>query len=454
MLKTLVLAAGKGSRLKSKTAKVLHKVFDKPILAWVLDSLAEVSSDEIVVITGHKASDVESFVHAYPVTTVRQEPQLGTGHAIQCAAEQCLRGYEGQVLVINGDSPLIKPETLNEMIDYHHSVKSDLTVLAAELNDPTGYGRLIRKNDYIIGIKEEKDCSEPERSIKEVNAGVYLFDWKKIKAGLTSLRNNNAQEEFYLTDLVQWAYSQALNISSYRLENADEMIGVNSRQDLAKVSKLKNEQHLDYLMANGVSIIDPESTYISPDAEVGADSTIYPGTYIQRRVLIGENCIIGPNTSIFGPAEIGNNSSVIQSHIYRSSLAENCQVGPFAHLRDGNDIGSNVKLGSFVEIKNCEIANNVSAAHLSYLGDSKIKSGVNIGAGTVTANYDSRTGEKNQTIINKNASTGSNSVLVAPVQIGENSLVAAGSVITEDVADNSLAIARPRQETKLMTVKQ
>jgi bifunctional UDP-N-acetylglucosamine pyrophosphorylase/glucosamine-1-phosphate N-acetyltransferase len=452
VIKTIVLAAGKGSRLKSKVPKVLHKIFDKPILAWVLDSVAEVQQEEIIVVCGHKAEQLENFLHAYPVITVRQENQLGTGHAVMCAAQK-LGDFEGTVLIVNGDSPLIKPETLNNLLEYHKDTRADLTVLTCAVQNPNGYGRLIRRNNQIIGIKEEKDCSEAEKTIREINAGVYCFEWNTVKNGLKTLSNNNAQEEYYLTDLVDWSYSQGLAIASLELDDPNEVLGVNAREDLAKVTKIKNDETLAALMESGVTIIDPTTTHISPEVEIGYDTVVLPGTYLHRRVTVGNNCIIGPNTSIFGPAEIGSNTTIMHSHISRSFIGDNCVIGPYAHLRDGNDIANGVRIGNFVELKNCAIADSVSAAHLSYLGDSKIKANVNIGAGTITANYDSRTGEKNQTIIRAHASTGANCVLVAPVEIGEHSLVAAGSVITEDVPASSLAIARPRQETKTLSSK-
>lgn len=452
MIKTIVLAAGKGARLKSKKPKVLHKIFDKPVLAWVLDSLADVDQDEIIVVCGHKSEQVASFLHAYPVTIVQQEMQMGTGHALLCAG-RALADFNDTLLVINGDSPLIKPETLNNLINYHKKEKAHMTLLTCSIRYPDGYGRIIRRGNHIIGIKEEKDCAEAEKTIHEVNAGVYCFEWKLVRDGLKTLKNNNAQEEYYLTDLVAWAYSQGLKISNYNLENPSEVLGVNTREEIAKVTKLKNEETLKLLMESGVTIIDPSNTLISPEVDIGYDTVIFPGTYIHRRVTIGTNCEIGPYTSIYGPVEIGSNTTVIQSHIFRSTIADNCFIGPFAHIKDGNDIGNNVHIGSFVEIKNCDMGDNSRAAHLSYLGDSKIKCNVNIGAGTITANFDSRTGEKNQTIIRNNASTGANSVLVAPVELGEGCLIAAGSVITESVPSKNLAIARPRQQLKPLPKK-
>lgn len=452
MIKSLVLAAGKGSRLKSNTAKVLHRLFDKPILAWVLDCLADVDLDEIIVVCGHQAEKVKSFLHAYPVATVDQTIQMGTGHALMCAQDE-LGDFEGTLLVVNGDCPLIRSETLNDMLNYHQQSENQVTLLTSLVSSADGYGRIVRRGNSIIGVKEDKDCSEAEKTIKEVNAGVYCFEWQFIKEGLSKLKSNNAQEEYYITDLVAWAYSQGLRIGNFILDNPDEAKGINSRADLAEVARLKNKESLETLMEAGVTIIDTNSTVISPEVDIGPDTVIYPGTYIHRRVTIGSHCSIGPNTSIFGPAEIGSHSTVIQSHINRSSIGEYCNIGPFAHIRDGSDIYTKVKVGCFVEVKNSSIGEASSAAHLSYLGDAQIKSNVNIGAGTITANYNSFTGEKSSTVICQGASTGANSVLVAPITISEGASVAAGSVITQDVPAKMLGIARPRQEIKSLPVK-
>lgn len=447
MVKAIVLAAGRGRRLESRTPKVLHKVFDKPILAWVLDSLADVDIEEIIVVCGYKAEEVEGFLHAYPVTTVIQEEQMGTGHAVMTAASK-LQDYEGTLLIVNGDSPLIQAETLNSLLQFHQDNVMDLSIVSCNLERPEGYGRIIRKDGSIHAIKEHKDCSEAERTIKEVNAGVYCMEWGQVQDGLKTLSNNNSQEEYYLTDLVAWSYTQGLAIDTFNLKNPYEVMGVNTREDLALVWKLTNEANLQKLMESGVTIVDPSNTMISPEADIGKDSVIFPSTYIQRRVVIGENCNIGPNTSILGPAEIGSNTNIIQSHITRSSIGTRCEIGPFANIRAGSDIANGVRIGCFVEIKNSVIGDKSAAAHLSYIGDTKIKSNVNIGAGTVIANYDHRTGDKYECVINSNASTGANSVLVSPVEIGESSTIAAGSVITENVPPHSLAIARPKQENK------
>ena len=447
MLKTLVLAAGRGTRLKSNTTKVLHKVFDKPILAWVLDGLADLDQEELIVVCGHHSDEVKDFLHAYPVTTVDQEIPMGTGHAVMCAAH-LFEDFEGSVLIVNGDSPLIRPDTLNDFVNYHQQSESQVSLLTSFLDDPTGYGRIVKRNNSIIGIKEHKDCSEAEKTIKEVNVGVYCFEWQFIKEGLGKLKSNNAQEEFYLTDLVEWAYCQGLSFNNYILNDPNEALGVNTREDLALVYQLKNKYSLQQLMENGVTIVDPGSTWISPDADIGPDTTIYPGTYIQRRVTIGSNCSIGPNSVINGPVEIGSNTSVTQSQVSRSSIGDNCNVGPYAHIRDGSDIHDFVRIGNYVEVKNTNIGDTSAAAHLSYLGDAEIKSRVNIGAGTITANFNSFTGEKSQTVICNHASTGANSVLVAPVTVEEGASVAAGSVITKNVPERMLGIARPHQETK------
>ena len=452
MTKAVVLAAGRGSRLKSPEPKVLHKIFDKPVLAWVLDTLAEVEVEEIIVVCGYKAEDVENFLHAYPVTTVRQEEQLGTGHALKIAAE-AIGDYEGSVLVLNGDSPLIEAQTINDLLRSHQENVHDLSFLSCDLERPYGYGRVIRKGSDIMAIKEEKDCSEPEKSITEINAGVYVFEWQTTQAGLDTLSNNNAQEEYYLTDLVSWSYTQGLACGTHTITNPYEVMGINTREDLALVWKLKNEANIEQLMRNGVTVVDPASTMISPDVDIGQDTVIYPGTYIQRRVVIGTGCQIGPNTTIFGPAEIGANSTVLQSHILRSSIAENVTVGPFAHIRSGADIANDCKVGSFVEVKNSSFGEKTMASHLSYIGDAKLKNNVNIGAGTVVANYDHRTGKKESCTIHSNASTGANSVLISPVEIGSDATIGAGSVITKDVPAGNLAVARARQENLSKTVK-
>jgi bifunctional UDP-N-acetylglucosamine pyrophosphorylase / glucosamine-1-phosphate N-acetyltransferase len=445
MTKAVVLAAGRGSRLHSPTPKVLHKIFDKPVLAWVLDTLAEVEVDEIIVVCGYKSQEVESFLHAYPVTTVIQSEQLGTGHALQIASK-AIGDYDGSVLVVNGDCPLIESTTINTLLQQHQENILDLSFLSCDLDKPYGYGRVIRKGSEILAIKEEKDCSEAEKNIKEINAGVYAFEWQTISPGLQTLSNNNSQEEYYLTDLVSWAYSQGLATGTHTIHNPYEVMGINTREDLALVWKLKNEANLEQLMLSGVTIVDPVNTMISPDVDIGQDTVIYPGTYIHRRVVIGEGCEIGPNTTIFGPAEIGARSTVIQSHISRSSIGENSTIGPFAHIRAGSDIGSQCKVGSFVEVKNSSFGDETMVSHLSYIGDAKLKNNVNIGAGTIIANYDHRTGKKAESTINSNASTGANSVIVSPVVIGSGATVAAGSVITKDVPENNIAVARARQE--------
>lgn len=447
MVKAIVLAAGRGTRLQSKVPKVLHRVFDRPMLSWVLDSLAEVEIEEIIVVCGYKAEEIKGFLHAYPVSIVVQEEQLGTGHAVMCAREH-LKDYEGTVLVLNGDSPLIRSETLNNLLEYHQESVNDISILTCHLERPYGYGRIIRKEGHVMAIREEKDCTEAERKIYEVNAGVYCFEWSSVEDSFNHLKNNNSQEEYYLTDLASWAYSQGLATGTFELENPYEVLGVNTREDLSLVWKLKNEATLHELMKNGVTIVDPSTTMISSEADIAPDTVIMPNTYIHRRVVIGTNCIIGPNTTIYGPAEIGSGSTVLQSHIFRSTIGENANIGPFAHIRDGSDVMDNVRIGSFVEVKNSVIGDGSAAAHLSYIGDAKLRANVNIGAGTVIANYDHRTGEKHSCVIKSGASTGANSVLVSPVEVGERSMIAAGSVITKNVPDDTLAIARQRQEHK------
>jgi len=424
-IKAVVLAAGKGTRMKSQTPKVLHEIAGKPLLGYVLGAVAPLVN-ETFVITGHGADEVNAYVNEYKnVKTVLQSPQLGTGDAVAKVLPH-LENYKGLVLVLCGDTPLITHETLESFIAYHKKSGADLTVMSAVFDDPTGYGRIIRsacppleggpeflqtsiqakipRGGQILRVMEEKDANPKEKAIKEVNAGIYLFDWQKIKPAFSKLTTGNAQGEYYLTDIVEWAQ----NKTAYTLENNDEILGINSRSDLAEAAKIMNRRTLESLMDNGVTIVDPESTWISADTKIGEDTIIYPATYIEGKNTIGKNC----------------------------------KIGPFAHLRGEVEIADNVKIGNFVEVKKSKIASDTNAGHLSYIGDSEVGSNVNIGAGTITANYNALTKEKHKTVIKDNVKIGSNSVLVAPVELEEGANVGAGSVITKNIPPWALALTR------------
>lgn len=410
-INTIILAAGKGTRMKSETPKVLHKIFDKTLLGYVIDAANKTKLiEKSFVIVGHQAQDVEKFVkdNYNNASTVLQTPQLGTGHAVSMVCPQ-LENFNGEVLILCGDTPLITEETLKKFIEFHKNKNSDLTVMSAIFEDPTNYGRIVRDGEKLASIVEEKDASPAQKKIKEVNAGIYLLNWQKIKPAFSQLTSNNAQGEYYLTDIISWGVNGGkCNVNAYILENNEEIFGINSKLHLAEATKMLNKKTIEKHLENGVTIVDPDTTWISVDTEIGADTIIYPSTYITGKNKIGGKCIIGP----------------------------------FAHIRGDVELGDNVKIGNFVEVKKSKIASDTNACHLTYIGDSEIASNVNIGAGTITANYNHSTKAKNKTIIKNGASIGSNSVLVAPVEIGAQATVGAGTVVTKDVEDKALAIAR------------
>lgn len=421
-INAIILAAGKGTRMKSEMPKVLHKIFDKTLLGYVIEAVNKTDKiEKSFVIVGHQAQDVEKFVkdNYKNASCVLQSPQLGTGHAVSMVCPD-LENFDGEVLILCGDTPLITSETLNKFIEFHKSKKSDLTVMSAIFENPTNYGRIVRgwtgivgDEEKIRGIVEEKDASPAQKKIKEVNAGIYLLNWQKIKPAFSQLTSNNAQGEYYLTDIISWGGKCGLNVDAYVLENNEEIFGINSRLHLAQASKILNKKNVEKHMENGVTIVDPDTTWISSDTQIGADTVIFPNVFITGKNTIGSNCFIGP----------------------------------FAHIRGDVELGDRVKIGNFVEVKKAKIDSDTNACHLTYIGDSQIGSGVNVGAGTITANYNHFTKVKSKTTIKDGASIGSNSVLVAPVEIGQCASVGAGTVVTKDVSDKALAVARAPMRT-------
>jgi len=408
-IKSVILAAGKGTRMKSETPKVLHEIYGKTLLGYVLDNVKNITNENFVIV-GHHADEVEAYVknNYTNAKTVLQSPQLGTGHAVSMVCPE-LENYEGLVLILCGDTPLITEETLQKFVEYHTTKGSDLTVMSTIFENPTNYGRIIREaDDSLKCIVEEKDATPEQKAVKEVNAGIYCLNWGKIKPAFSQLTSNNAQGEYYLTDIIEWGKKNSLNVNAYILENNEEIFGINSRLNLAEATRLLTKRVLTNLMVNGVTIVDPESTWISPDTEIGQDTIIYPSTYIEGKNKIGKNC----------------------------------KIGPCAHLRGGVEVWDNVKIGNFVEVKKAVIKSNTNVGHLSYIGDSELGSHVNIGAGTITANYDPLSKVKSKTILKDNVKIGSNSVLVAPVTVEEGANVGAGGIITKDVPAWSLAITR------------
>lgn len=410
-LRAVILAAGKGTRMKSDLPKVLHPIFGKPLLGYVIDAVNNTQlADQNYIIVGHQAELVEEFVskNYENAKCILQAPQLGTGDAVNKAYND-LKDFEGEVIILCGDAPLIQSETIKEFVEYHREQGSALTVMSALFDNPTNYGRIVRSEDGgLKAIVEEKDANSEQKAIKEINAGIYCLNWKQISPAFLNLKNDNAQGEYYLTDIVSWAVESGLKSQAYILKNNEEIFGINSKAHLAEATKILNTRTINKLLDDGVSIVDPSSAFISPETTIGSDTIIFPNVYISGKNTIGKNC----------------------------------KIGPCAHIRDGAQIGNNVRIGNFVEIKKSVIKDNTNVSHLSYIGDSELGSKVNIGAGTITANYNPLTKVKSKTIIKDGANTGSNSVLVAPVTVNEMASIAAGSVITKDVEEYSLAITR------------
>ena len=451
--RVVLLAAGHGKRMKSTKPKVLHEVLGLPILGRILRAVDQLSVEHVYIIIGHEAEQVRAYVEANapqtPFSLHLQSPQLGTGHALQQIVPE-LTDFHGTLLVSVADAPLLSAPTLSRLITHHHAQKSAVTLLTAEVDDAKNYGRIVRdEKQNVCAIVEDKDCTDSQRAIKEINTAIYCFEWPGIADGLSSLKNENVQKEYYLTDIVGWAYGKKLTTGAAIAEDWRETAGINSRLELAEASQsLRDIAVRKLALESGVTIVDPKSSWIGPDAQIGPDTTILPGCVLFGDLVIGSNCTIGPNTFMNGRVTIGDRTSVIQSNISNSIIGNDCKIGPFAHLRDHNDISNNVRIGNFVEIKQSAIAERTNVSHLSYVGDANVGSGSNLGAGTITANYNHKNKKKSRTVIGDNVATGSNSVLVAPIIIGDGASVAAGTVATKNVPAGALAVGRVRQENK------
>lgn len=458
-LATLVMAAGKGTRLKSQLPKVLHPLFGVPLLVRVLQTLgalAQAQARPVGVILGHGRQQVTEALTGYGAhlsawAPIVQDPQLGTGHAVQQALPH-LAGFSGNVLILSGDVPLLQASSIQALLDAHTLGEAHLTVLTATLPDAGSYGRVITDaQGQVQRIVEAKDASPEELAVRRVNTGVYVLDWQHTCPLLSQLSNQNAQGEFYLTDLISLALSEGqLRVLALDIADPQEMLGVNSRADLALCHQVLNARSQARLMAEGVTIIDPNATWVAPEVRVGPDTVIYPGCVLEGDVLVGRDGVLGPHTQLNGlegPVHLGDNVLVTSSVVAHATIEADTRVGPFAHLRQGVHLGASVRVGNFVEVKNSRVGEGSNAAHLAYLGDADIGAQVNMAAGSITANYDPVRKQKHRTKVADGAKVGCNAVLVAPVTVGENACVAAGSVITKDVAPWDLAIARPRQAT-------
>ncbi len=442
-LRTLILAAGKGTRMKSQKAKVLHQAGGAPLIEHVL-AAARPLSREIVVVIGHQADKVREC--AAEAGFVEQREQLGTGHAVVTARDQ-FDGYNGKILVLPGDVPLIETETLRKFTAFHREGGFAASVLTAEVPNPAGYGRIVRQGDRgVAAIVEHRDATPEILAIREINSSIYVFDAPLLFDALTKVRNHNAQKEYYLTDVVGILVQQGKKVGAFKAPHPDEILGINTRAELAGIDRILRRRKCDSLMADGVTIVDPDSTFIDAAVQIGPDTIVYPSVQIYGRTVIGEDVTIHSFSRI-SSSRIGNRSVVLEGCILADSeLGDDISIGPFAHVRMNATLENGVKVGNFVEIKKSRLGAKTKSMHLTYLGDATIGKDCNIGAGTITCNYDGV--NKNPTIIEDRAFIGSDSQLIAPVRIGAGAYVAAGSSITEDVPPESLAIARGRQSIK------
>ena len=442
----VILAAGKGTRMKSNRPKVLHRVAGRPMIEYVLSAAQGVAPDRIVLVVGHQAQEVRAALSdRQGLRFAVQEPQIGTGHAL-LQAERELTGATGTLLMLSGDVPLLRGQTLGALLDTHRRCSSAATVLTARVDDPHGYGRIVRQDGRIAAIVEHKDASGEERRIDEINSGIYAFDLGPLFGALRDIGSTNAQNEYYLPDLVRIYRSRGLAVETVTVEDSREVLGINSRRELADVSTMINRQRNDALMASGVTLEDPATVYVGPEVAVGADTIIHPNVSLEGRTRIGSGCEIHSGVRIVDSTV--DDGVVIHNFcvIVGASVARGAQIGPFARIRPETTVGEDAHIGNFVELKKTSVGRGSKASHLSYLGDATIGERVNVGAGTITCNYDGTS--KHQTIIENGAFIGSDSQLVAPVRVGQGAYVAAGSSITEDVPAGSLAITRGRQIVK------
>jgi bifunctional UDP-N-acetylglucosamine pyrophosphorylase/glucosamine-1-phosphate N-acetyltransferase len=440
----VVLAAGQGTRMKSKRHKVLHPVCGKPMVQHVLDSLKQAGIRKTVVVIGSLAEQVREAI-GEQAEFVYQEQQLGTGHAVMQAIPR-LEGFTGTTLVCYGDTPLISAETIQAMLAAHREKGAAATVLTAVVAQPFGYGRIIRGEDgSVLRIVEEKDATAEEKAVTEVNSGTYCFDNQALLQALRQLDNNNAQKEYYLTDCLDIIRRQGRRVEAYTVQDPEEILGVNDRAQLAHVDGVLRRRIRLQHMKNGVSMIDPDSIYIDADVEIGNDTVLYPGTFLQKGTKIGSGCEIGPHVQI-QQSTVGDFTQIKQAVVVESTIGNHVTMGPFAYIRPGSKIEDGAKIGDFVEIKNSVIGTGSKVPHLAYVGDADIGAYTNIGCGVITVNYDGV--KKHRTVVGDHSFIGSNSNLVAPVTVGDHAYVAAGSTITESVPDGALAIARQRQVNK------
>lgn len=440
----IILAAGKGTRMKSDLPKVLHKVAGISMLEHVFRSVGAISPEKTVTVVGHKAELVEEVLQGQ-TDFVTQAEQLGTGHAVRMA-EPVLEGLSGQTLVIAGDTPLITGDSLKHLIDFHINHKNVATILTAEADDPFGYGRIVRnQHGEVLKIVEQKDASDFEQQIKEINTGTYIFDNERLFEALKEINTNNAQGEYYITDVISIFRENGEKVGAYVLRDFDESLGVNDRVALATAESIMRRRINQAHMVNGASFAHPEATYIDIDVEIGPEVQLEANVTLRGQTKIGAGSIL-TNGSYIVDAVIGQDTVITNSMIEESTVADGVTIGPYAHIRPGSSLGKDAHVGNFVEVKGSSIGENTKAGHLTYIGNCQVGSNVNFGAGTITVNYDGQ--HKFKTIIGDNVFVGSNSTIIAPVELGDNSLVGAGSTITKNVPADAIALGRGRQVNK------
>lgn len=440
-----IMAAGKGTRMKSDIPKVMHKVMFKNMIEHVLDEIGTIDFEKIYLLVGYKKDLVIESLREYDVEFVEQKEQLGTGHAIQSLWD-ATGGIDGSIVVFSGDMPLIDKNEVMKMIELHDKSGAAITLMTALAGWESDFGRIVREGDgKIIKIVEKKDATLHELSIKELNCGLYCFSCDFLRENLPKLQNKNIQGEFYLTDLIEIASKNGEHVETYITDKNEIAIGINNRIDLVRVSQIIKNRILEGHMLNGVTIIDPNTTFIAKGVQIEADTTIYPFTIIEDDVSIGSNCTVGPFVRISG-SQIASGVKIENSIVRDSIVQELAQIGPFGHLRPGANIGAGAKIGNFCEVKKSIIGEKSKVNHLSYIGDTEMGANVNIGAGTITCNFDGR--QKHRTIIEDNVNIGANTNLVAPIKVGRGSKTGAGTVAVRDIPENSLVVGVPGRAIK------
>jgi bifunctional UDP-N-acetylglucosamine pyrophosphorylase/glucosamine-1-phosphate N-acetyltransferase len=437
MIRAIVLAAGKGTRMKSSRPKVLHDLCGRPMLWYVLNGLREAGIDDVVVVV---AADVRERIASFGVRTVVQTEQRGTGDAVRTALAGMTENAGGRILIASGDMPLISGSTFGDVIRELDVERVDLALVTVKMPLPSSFGRIVRRDGAVDGIVEARDASPEQLALDEMNAGVYAFSEPALRRAIGDLRADNAQGEFYLTDTVRGLVEAGKRVHAVSAPRHEDAIGINDRVELARARRAMNERICEQHMRAGVTIVDPATTYLEPELTIGRDTIIYPNTTISRLSEIGEGCVIGPNARV-SYAKIGDGSEIRDSIVVDSTIGRGVTVGPYAHVRDKARLGDEVQIGNFVEIKKSAFAAGSKAKHLSYVGDAVVGEEANIGAGTITCNYDGR--KKNQTTIGRDVSIGSNTSLIAPVTLGDGALTGAGSVVTRDVPPGERVAGNP-----------